>query len=72
VPVDDGIPPSLPALLRADKVVDRLERAGHEVSATGDDIGQRLLALVVEAHREGVDPEQALRRAVDDATRHAR
>lgn len=62
----DGIPPQLPALLYADKVVDRLARSGQEVEADGAsaDVGERLLALVVEAHATGVDPEQALRDAV--------
>ncbi len=63
--VTDGIPPTLPGLLYADKVVDRLERAGTPVELSEpDDLGSRLLALVVEAHDAGVDPEQALRDAV--------
>jgi XTP/dITP diphosphohydrolase len=66
--VTDGLPPTLPALLHADKVVDRLERAGTPVVAPGADLGSRLLALVVEAHAAGVDPEQALRDAVRRVT----
>ena len=65
----DGIPLALPALARAAKVLDRLERAGRPLPApveTSADLGARLLALVVEARAEGVDPEQALR----DAVRH--
>ena len=63
--VTDGLPPSLPALLYADKVVDRLAREGAPVDAdTGGDLGERLLALVVEARAAGADPEQALRGAV--------
>lgn len=67
--VTDGIPPTLPALLYADKVLDRLARAGHvsstEPAASPDaDLGDRLLALVAEARSSGVDPEQALRDAV--------
>ena len=74
--VTDGLPPGLPALLYADKVLDRLERASpdlHEspldaarVPARGGrgDVGERLLALVAEARESGVDPEQALRDAV--------
>ena len=64
--VTDGLPPGLPALLYADKVVDRLARAGVTTQADPeeDDLGERLLALVVEAHDDGVDPEQALRDAV--------
>jgi XTP/dITP diphosphohydrolase len=62
--VTDGLPTTLPALLYADKVVDRLERSGASVATGGDDLGARLLALVVEAHAAGVDPELALRDAV--------
>ena len=62
----DGIPAELPALSRAAKVLDRLERAGSPVPPAGetDDLGDRLLALVAEARDSGVDPEQALRDAV--------
>ena len=74
--VTDGIAPTLPALLYADKVLDRLSRAGggsstesddHRVDSappTGTDLGDRLLALVAEARAGGIDPEQALRDAV--------
>jgi len=61
----EGIPLELPALTRAAKVLDRLERAGRSVPVTdADDLGDRLLALVVEARAAGEDPEQALRDAV--------
>ena len=64
--VTDGLPSGLPALLYADKLVDRLERAGEQVGvpAGSEDLGDRLLALVVEARAAGTDPEQALRDAV--------
>jgi XTP/dITP diphosphohydrolase len=62
--VVDGIPPTLPALLYADKVLDRLGRAGSAPAPAGDGLGDRLLALVAEARETGVDPEQALRDAV--------
>ncbi len=63
--VTDGLPPGLPALLYADKVLDRLARAGDPVAvAESPDLGERLLALVAEARDDGVDPEQALRDAV--------
>lgn len=63
--VTDGLPPGLPALLYADKVLDRLERAGRPRGTPAtDDVGDRLLALVAEARESGVDPEQALRDAV--------
>jgi XTP/dITP diphosphohydrolase len=64
----DGIPAELPALSRAAKVLDRLERAGSPltpaVPGETTDLGDRLLALVAEARESGVDPEQALRDAV--------
>ncbi len=61
----DGIPLALPALTRATKVLDRLERSGAASPATDpDDLGDRLLGLVMEARSAGVDPEQALRDAV--------
>lgn len=56
----EGIPATLPALAYADKVVSRL----GEVDAGGQDLGSRLLALVVEAHASGVDAEEILRRTV--------
>ena len=62
--VTDGLPPGLPALLYADKVLDRLAREGRPASPARDDLGDRLLALVAEARESGVDPEQVLRDAV--------
>jgi XTP/dITP diphosphohydrolase len=61
----EGIPDALPALLYADKVLDRRTRAGApEPVLDGDDLGDRLLALVQEARATGTDPEQALRTSV--------
>jgi XTP/dITP diphosphohydrolase len=62
----DGVPEELPALLRAVKALDRLERAGAPpvLDPGSDDLGERLLAIAAEAHAAGVDPEQALRAAV--------
>lgn len=62
----DGVPVALPALMRADKLLDRAERAGRPVpvAAGSDDIGERLLVLVAEARAAGIDPEAALRAAV--------
>ena len=64
--VTEGLAPGLPALLYADKVLDRAQRAGTplEVPADPTDLGDRLLALVAEARADGTDPEQALRDAV--------
>lgn len=62
----EGVPPSLPALLYADKLVDRATRDGRDLAVDPDsaDLGERLLALVAEARAAGVDPEAALRAAV--------
>ena len=69
--VTDGLPPGLPALLYADKVLERLELAGRQVAEVAassdvaeDRLGERLVDLVREARAEGIDPEQALRAAV--------
>jgi XTP/dITP diphosphohydrolase len=68
----DGIPSSLPALARADKVLGRLQRNGLDETVPdggGDDggdeesFGRELLDLVRRAHASGVDPEAALRTA---------
>ena len=71
----DGIPASFPPLERAAKIVNRYARAGRvgDVEAAGgpnehggahDDIGERLLALVIEAVQSGVDPGTALMQTV--------
>ena len=64
----DGIPERLCALARASKAAGRLDQAGLGAlavkAAQGDDFGPRLLALVLEARRSGVDPEAALRAVV--------
>jgi XTP/dITP diphosphohydrolase len=59
----DGIPPALPALVLADKVLNRLGDPSPR-SAAGEDLGAELLDLVRRARAAGVDAEQALRDAV--------
>ena len=59
----DGIPVDLPALALADKVLGRAARVDVVPTAT-ETLGDRLLALVVEARASGADAEQALREAV--------
>ena len=71
----DGIPSALPALSLAVKTMGRADRAGVAPSSLSspspssdrsdeNEIGDRLLDLVAVARSRGVDPEQALRRAV--------
>jgi XTP/dITP diphosphohydrolase len=60
--VTDGIPMQQPALALAARLIGRSSRAGLAVPLpAGDGIGERLLAVVADAVRAGVDPEQALR-----------
>lgn len=58
------LPDTLPALLYAAKALERRARAGAPAPISGGDVGDRLLAVVVEANEAGIDPEQALRDAV--------
>ena len=62
----EGVPEELPALLRAVKALDRLERSGvlPALDPQSTDLGDRLLALAAEARAAGLDPEQELRAAV--------
>jgi uncharacterized protein YabN with tetrapyrrole methylase and pyrophosphatase domain len=62
--VTDGIASRQPALALAAKLVSRSSRAGLSVPLpAGDGVGERLLAVVGDAVRAGVDPEQALRQS---------
>ena len=68
--VMDGIPATLPALLYALKVQKRAGSEGVDWRelrdpSGGDDLADRLLALVDEARATDVDPESALRIAAE-------
>jgi len=68
----DGIPVAMPPLARAAKVVARLDQAGRADllvpagEGASSEPGARLLALVTELKRAGVDPDTALRSALRD------
>lgn len=74
----DGIPPGLPELTRADKMLGRLDRAGRTdvvdrvlaaAGGNGDEVrrhGARLLAQVAAARADGVDAATALRIVLGD------
>ncbi|MFT4294044.1 MAG: MazG family protein [Micropruina sp.] len=67
----DGIPQRMSALTRAAKVIARSDwqGSGTPTPTPSDDIGERILALVMEAHARGVDAEQATRAAVRELER---
>jgi XTP/dITP diphosphohydrolase len=71
----DGIPVTLPALARAQKMLGRLDRAAPDGASPppdtalaqavdGDPVAARLLEVVLEARRSGTDAEAALRTAL--------
>jgi uncharacterized protein YabN with tetrapyrrole methylase and pyrophosphatase domain len=69
----EGIPDALPALAKAQKSLDRAERAGHSLPVpatetqtpdTEEELGELLLAVVGSARTKGFDAERALRGAV--------
>jgi tetrapyrrole methylase family protein/MazG family protein len=73
----DGIPTSLPSLLYAHKVVRKATTLGIEPPLpspmpAADDIGAALLAVVAAARALDVDPEAALRAAVNELRDRAR
>jgi len=64
----DGIPTALPALAYADKVTGRLAKTGllpdDLPTSPAASVGDDLLALVLRARAENLDPEQELRESV--------
>jgi len=60
----DGIPPGLPALQLAAKVLRRAGTLAQQANATEAEAGEELLATVMRLAAGGVDLEAALRRAV--------
>jgi uncharacterized protein YabN with tetrapyrrole methylase and pyrophosphatase domain len=74
--VFDGVPAALPALARAQKLLDRADRAGllaaleaapageaAAAPATEQELGELLFGIVAAARRNGLDAERALRMA---------
>lgn len=62
--VTDGVPLGQPGLALAAKLGSRVRSAGLDVALPGGEgVGHRLLALAVDAERDGTDPEAALRAA---------
>ena len=63
----DGIPQRMPSLLLADKLLGRAQKARVPIDIAADsthteeEFGDRLLAMVAEGRRRGIDAERALR-----------
>lgn len=63
----DGIPPTLPSVVRAQKVIERIDRisqishSDEKSPLSEQEIGDRLLSIIRVAHRSGVNAEMALR-----------
>lgn len=67
----DGIPPSLPSLAKAQKMVKRMLKAETPLlssfactSSSEKEIGEGILALVLQAEKSGIDVESAFRRTL--------
>lgn len=58
----DNIPPTLPALSRAQKIIHKLKKSPIIKERVSDGLGQKLWDLVAEADALGVDAESELRR----------
>ncbi|WP_427008344.1 MazG nucleotide pyrophosphohydrolase domain-containing protein [Pseudarthrobacter sp. H2] len=63
-----GVPGALPALARAQKLLDRAERAGFpaftepvDIPSSEEDLGDLLFAIAAAARAQGLDAERALR-----------
>jgi MazG family protein len=77
----DGIPPKLPAMIRAQKVLKRMQKAKSPLvpkvasgEATEEQIGNEMLSLILRAESSGIDAESALRRSLaqlDEAFRRS-
>lgn len=66
----DGIPPTLPTLVKAQKILKRIQRSGFDLPnqeakmTLEEEIGDELLKLILRAESNGIDTESALRRSL--------
>lgn len=67
----DGIPPTLPSLIKAQKIIKRMQRSGSSLAPKEDlgllseeEIGDQMLALILRAENGSVDAESAFRRSL--------
>lgn len=71
-----GIVDTLPTLARAEKIIDRLERAGvleaaSDQGLSAEQVGDQLVAIIRSAHASGVNADEALRVAIRELERSA-
>ena len=67
---------TLPTLARAEKIIDRLERAGvleaaSDQGLSAEQVGDQLVAIIRSAHASGVNADEALRVAIRELERSA-
>jgi uncharacterized protein YabN with tetrapyrrole methylase and pyrophosphatase domain len=67
----DGIPPTLPLVTRAQKILKRMQRADSPLAPkqssstpSEEEVGDELLAWILRAENNGIDAESALRRSL--------
>ncbi len=67
----DGIPPTLPSVIRAQKILKRIQRAESPLApkdssafCSEEGIGDQILALILRAENSEIDAESALRRSL--------
>lgn len=67
----DGIPPTLPSLIRAQKIIKRMQRAGSALvpkeesgQVSEEELGSQILALIFKAENSSIDAESAFRRSL--------
>jgi XTP/dITP diphosphohydrolase len=73
----EGIPEQLSALARANKIISRARSGRVAVELPAEDVefadlGDSMLALVARGQAHGIDPDQALRRAIRELERRVR
>lgn len=75
----DGVPRSLAGIARAREVLDKASQVGVELSASApespsseSELGSSLLGIIDAARRAGLDPDRALRLALNRFEQHVR
>jgi tetrapyrrole methylase family protein / MazG family protein len=66
----DGIPKALPSLVKAQKVVSKIKKSKFLLASEGkvcseEELGEKLMNLIIMAEKEGINVEGALRRNLE-------